>query len=273
MPCNVLLVGGADAATLEAFSSAAIDVAGGGDVFVTPGPFRRAHEIDEVRELTRRHRISLIVPTIDDDLPLWAALAGRFAAEGVCVAVSPAATVAMCHDRHLACRSLALMGIATAQTWLPAQISRDVPMPLWVLTRNPRHGSEPIRVTSYEGLDLCLSHRPDSVVQAALQGPAFEVDACCDAHGHVAVVIPSEFAELAVCLASAVRFVGAFTVHGVLSGDRPIVQSISARLADHAHLATPAGQRVPSTLIQMALERRNARQTYGGISAAIGAVA
>jgi hypothetical protein len=273
MPCNVLLVGGADAATREAFSTAAAEVAGGGDIFVAPGPFRRAHEIDEVRDLTRRHRIGLIVPTIDDDLPLWAALSGRFAAEGTCVAVSPVSTVAMCHDRHLACRSLGLMGIATAQTWLPSQVSRDVPMPLWVLTRNPRHGADPVRVTSYDALDRCLSQRPDAVVQAAIDGAAFTVEACCDARGQVLAVVPSEFAELAVCVASAVRFVGAFTIDGVLSGDRPVIHSISARLAEHAHFGTPAGQRVPSTLIEMALERRRTTPKFGGVSAAIGAVA
>jgi hypothetical protein len=75
MPLNVLLAGGADSTMRQAFAQAAQDVAAGGDVLVTPGPFRRAHEIDEVRAMAHKHGIGLIVPTIDDDLPLWAALA------------------------------------------------------------------------------------------------------------------------------------------------------------------------------------------------------
>ena len=123
MPLNVLLAGGAEASTVHAFAKAALEVTGGGDIFMTQGPFRRAHEIDEARALARRHDIGLIVPTIDDDLPLWAALAGSFAAEGTHVAVSAPSTVALCHDRHVLCRSLTLMGIPAAATWLPGQVS------------------------------------------------------------------------------------------------------------------------------------------------------
>lgn len=272
MPLNILLAGGAEATMRYAFSKAAQEVADGGDIFVTNGPFRRAHEIDDVRRLAARHGIGLIVPTIDDDLPLWAALAGGFAADGTHVAVPPASTVAMCHDRHVMCRSLTFMGIAAAASWLPSQVSRDLPMPLVVLTRNPRHGIDPVRVTSYRELDLCLAQRPDSVVQAGLEGPEFTVDLCCDLEGRLLTVIPSEYAELAVCIASAVRLSGPATIHGTLAGDRPVVRTISPRLSRTLDMTQGAGARVPVMLAEMALERRN-RWTYRGTTAVMGAVA
>lgn len=273
MPLNVLLAGGADAPMIHAFAKAAQEAAGGGDVFMTHGPFRRAQEIDEVRALTRRHQIGLIVPTIDDDLPLWAALAGSFAAEGTHVAISPASTVAMCHDRHVMCRSLNLMGIAAAASWLPAQVSRDLPMPLLVLNRNPREGAEPVTVHSYQDLDHLLSVRPDAVVQARLDGPEFEMDLCCDLAGRLLTVTPSEYAELAVCVASAVHLAGPVTVHGTLAGDRPVVRAISPRLSAALDMSQGAGARVPVELVEMALERRSRMNRFGGVSAAMGAVA
>lgn len=273
MPLNVLLAGGADTPMLQAFAQATQAVAAGGDVFVTPGPFRRAHEIDEVRAMSQKHGIGLIVPTIDDDLPLWAALSGSFAAAGTHVAVSSASTVAMCHDRHLTCRSLALMGIPAAATWLPAQVTTDLPLPLMVLSRNPRAGAEPVRVSSVQELDFCLSHRPDAIVQAALDGPEFEVDVCCDLKGRLISVTPTEYAELAVCVTSAVQLVGPATIYGTLAGDRPVVRAISPRLSTTMDLTQGAAARVPTALVEMALVRRTQLGMYGGLAAVMGAVA
>lgn len=272
MPLNVLLAGGADEPVRHVFARAAQELAGGGDIFVTNGPFRRAHEIEDVRLLALRHSIGLIVPTIDDDLPLWAALAGGFAASGTYVAVSPASTVAMCGDRHVACRSLNLMGIAAAASWLPGQVSRELPMPLIVLTRNPRHGIKPIRVTTYHDLDRCLSQQPDAVVQAGLDGTEFTVDLCCDLRGRLLTVIPQEYAELALCITSRLQLVGPASIHGTLSGDRAVVREISPRLSGAMDMTLDAGARVPRLLVEMALERQG-RLTYGGPTAVMGAVA
>lgn len=269
MPLNVLLAGGAEPSILHAFAKATLELAGGGDVLTTPGPFRRAHEIDEVRALTRQHDIGLVVPMIDDDLPLWAALAGSFAAEGTHVAISPASTVAMCHDRHVLCRSLNLMGIAATASWLPSQVSRDLPMPLVVVGRIPRHAIEPVQVQSYPELNRLLTAHPDAVVQTRLDGPEFEVHVSCDLDGRLLRVAPSEYAELALCVTSAVRFAGPVTIFGTLAGDRPMVRAVSPRMSSSA----TAGVFLPAALVEMALERRSRVSRYGAVSAAMGAVA
>jgi hypothetical protein len=240
---------------------------------MTHGPFRRAHEIDETRELVRRHRIGLVVPTLDDDLTLWAALAGSFASEGTHVAVSSAAAVALCHDRHVLCRSLNFMGIAAAPSWLPSQIARNLPMPLEVLSRTPRHGVEAVRVETFAELERVLAQRPDSVVQPHLEGTPFEVELCCDLNGRLLTVTPPEYAELAVCIASAVHLVGAVTVHGTLTADRPVVRGVSPRLSNNVDVSQGAGARVPVELVEMACARQGRAQKFGGLSAAMGAVA
>jgi hypothetical protein len=272
MPLNILLAGGANAPAAHAFANAAQELAGGGDIFVTSRPFQRANEIDDVRRLTKRLGIGLIVPTIDDDLPLWAAFADEFFTDGTHVAVSPASTVAMCHDRHLTCHSLNLLGISAAATWLPGQVSRNVPMPLFVLSRNPRRGPGRVRVTTYGDLDLCLSLRTDAVVQAELEGPEFSVELCCDLSGRLVAVSPNEYAELAVRIASVVRFAGPASIHGTLSNDRPVVRAITPRLSDAMDMTEVAGARLARVLIETALERRR-RLMCGGATAAIGAAA
>lgn len=274
MPLNILLAGGAKAPASHAFAKAAQELAGGGDIFVTSRPFQRANEIDDLRRLTKQFGIGLIVPTIDDDLPLWAALADDFFfTDGIHVAVSPASTVAMCYDRHVTCHSLNLMGIPAATTWRPGQVSRDLPMPLIVLSRNPRHVFEHVRVTTYFDLDLCVSLRPDAVVQAELEGPEFAVDLCCDLSGRLLTVTPNEYAELAVRIASVVRFSGPATIHGTLSNDRRVVRSINPRLSDAMDMTQDAGARLARVLIETALERRSRSLMYGGAAAVMGAVA
>lgn len=272
MPLNVLLAGGAPAAVSHAFAQAAQDLAGGGDIFVTSRPFLHDDEITAVRRLTKRHGIGLIVPTIDNDLPLWAALARDFFTDGTHIAVSHASTVAMCHDRHLTCYSLNLMGIPAAATWLPGQVPSDLPMPLVVLSRNPREGIEPVRITTYADLDLCLALRPDAVVQAGLDGPEFAVDLCCDLSGRLLAVTPNAYAELAERVASVVRFAGPATIHGTVSDDGPVVRAISPRLSGAMDMTEGAGARVPELLVEMALERRG-RLMGGGATAVMGAVA
>jgi hypothetical protein len=52
--------------------------------------------LDEVRAICDAEHVRLIVPTIDDELPIFAAARGKFTADGVNVACSPAPTNLLC---------------------------------------------------------------------------------------------------------------------------------------------------------------------------------
>ena len=81
--------------------------------------------LDAILAICRAHDIGLVVPTIDDELPLFARGRDRFTRAGVRVAVSSLGT-----DHHLQrqardLRDLHRPGVAAAATWLPEQLPAD----------------------------------------------------------------------------------------------------------------------------------------------------
>lgn len=247
MPLNILLAGGARPDVIEAFADAAAMLAGGGDVIVAGGPFRRAGELDDMRRLCHARRIGLVVPTIDDDLPLWSAMSGGLADSGTLVAVSPTATIALCHDRYLATRSLAALGFPAAPAWLPAQVSPELPMPVVVSARTPRTQATPVVIDRYTDLDRYLTRHPDTIVQPLPQGPLVDVDVCCDASGRLTVVGHPEFAEVAVSVTAALHIMGAAAIQAAIEGDRLVIRNVSARFSGRL-----AGG-VPRALVELAV--------------------
>src|SRR5512137_2851932 len=55
--------------------------------------------IDTILELCERERIGLVVPTIDDELPVFSAAKGRFEELGIKVAVSDSFVTTLCNDK------------------------------------------------------------------------------------------------------------------------------------------------------------------------------
>ena len=72
--------------------------------------------VDAVLAICRAEHISLVVPTIDDEVPIFGKAVEQFAAEGVVVACSPAATATICDDKFATCSYLRAHGVAAAAT-------------------------------------------------------------------------------------------------------------------------------------------------------------
>src|SRR5512140_1490650 len=75
-----------------------------------------------VRSICFKERIHLLIPTIDDELPLFGAHAASFQSMGVRVAVSDAQCGAICNDKHRTEQFLSEKGIPAARTWLPEEL-------------------------------------------------------------------------------------------------------------------------------------------------------
>lgn len=103
-------------------------------------PIREGRYIDELIDVVRRHRIDLLVPTIDTELPLLAAAADRFTAVGCRAVISSARVVDICRDKLETFRVLAAAGMDVPHTWTwtDARSSPDLPFPLFL---KPRFGS------------------------------------------------------------------------------------------------------------------------------------
>lgn len=220
-------------------------------------------------------KIGLIVPTIDDELPLFGAAAADFAERGVRVAVSPRSTALLCDDKFATCTHLRKAGVAAAESFLPAHLPAKPPIPAFVKPRRGRGSVLAFPARSAKELAFFVAYVPDPVVQEYLDGPEFTIDVMCDFSGRPLSIVPRQrvvirsgvmdrgctvndpvLIDLARACASAMTFVGPINIQCRKVKGRPIVFEINPRFSGGIPLTIEAGADFPRMLIQLALGQR-----------------
>jgi carbamoyl-phosphate synthase large subunit len=231
--------------------------------------------IDAIEALCERERVGLVVPTIDDELPVFAAAAHRLEQIGARVAVSPGDTTALCNDKLATCRHLLSQGVSAAPTWLPADVPADTPLPLFVKPRHGRGGVGAFPARTRAELDFFCGYVADAVVQTYLDGPEFTIDILAGRDGRPLAVVPRErvtvragvidrgrtvrdsaLIDLGIQCAAAIRFFGPINVQCRVVGGRPTVFEINPRFSGGIPLTIAAGVDVPAMLVRLALGER-----------------
>jgi carbamoyl-phosphate synthase large subunit len=80
---------------------------------------------EELRELCRRERIDLLIPSMEHELPLLAKRRADFAAIGTTILVSAPVVVDTCGDKLKAAAFLTTAGVPVPRTWISADDARD----------------------------------------------------------------------------------------------------------------------------------------------------
>ena len=210
MPCNVLITAASRRVALVQAFQRALAARTGGRVIVTDiNPLSPAVHVadraylvplssspdylDEIWSICDAEDVRLVVPTIDDELELFAAAQEPFARRGVAVArVEPG------HGGHLQRQVRDLHAPAGARRGgcrdLPAgsPCRRRVRYPLFVKPRVGRGGVGAYRARTPRELAFFLDYVPGAVVQEYLDGPEFTIDVLCDDGGRVLSVVPRE---------------------------------------------------------------------------------
>lgn len=292
MSLNVLITAGSRRVPLVQAFQRAVRLTGGGRVVVTDvNPLSPAvyaadgsYEaplstdpayVDAISGICDGERIGLVVPTIDDELAVFAGAAERFARSGVTVAVSPAATAALCNDKHATCRLLTAHGVAAAPTYLPADLPADPAFPLFIKPRTGRGGVGAFPVRSRRDLDFFLDYVADPVLQTYLDGPEFTIDVLCDFDGEPLSIVPRErvviragvvdrgrtvrearLVDLALACTRVLRFAGAINIQCRIVDGRPVVFEINPRFSGGIPLTIAAGADFPRMLVDLAAGRR-----------------
>jgi carbamoyl-phosphate synthase large subunit len=137
--------------------------------------------------------VNLIIPTIDDELPIFGRALLRLQRAGIQVAVSSEYTSNICNDKfetYLFCRR---NGIRTPATRLGGNFELgSLQFPVYV---KPRYGRGSVNVFAVQNeaqLRLFLSYVPDAIVQDQLPGTEFTVDVLADFNGRILSIVPRE---------------------------------------------------------------------------------
>ena len=231
--------------------------------------------LDEVRAICAMERVRLVVPTIDDELPVFATAWDIFRADGVWVACSPEPTNTLCNDKYDTCRHLRKSGVSAARSYLPTELNGDVALPLFIKPRMGRGAVGAFALHSQRDLDFFLGYVSDPVVQEMLEGPEFTIDVLCDFEGRPLAIVPRErvviragvidrgrtvkdqrLIALAERTCEAIRFRGAVNIQCRMRRGEPVIFEINPRFSGGIGLTIQAGADFPAMLIRLALGRR-----------------
>jgi carbamoyl-phosphate synthase large subunit len=228
-----------------------------------------------IESLVVAEGIKLIVPTIDDELPLFGAARGRFARLGAAVIVSSEQTTRLCNDKLGTCEYLRSRGIAAAASFLPRDLPPQPPFPLFIKPRFGRGSVGAFSIRTERELEFFLDYVGDPVVQEYLDGPEFTIDVLCDAEGRAVAVVPRErvviragvidrgrtsgdraLIDLALECVEAIPFVGPLNIQCRVVSGRPTVFEINPRFSGGIPLTIAAGADFAAMVIDLARGRR-----------------
>ena len=154
--------------------------------------------IPQMLELCRSHEVRLVVPTIDPELPVYAAHRQAFLDIGTTVLVSDLETVELCADKRSTHKFLSERGFPTVSQAHPSEVLaslRDWNFPLVV---KPARGSasKGIAVVHGEAELTAAAAGREVVVQSVAPGDEYTVDVWVDAGGAARCAVPRRRLEV-----------------------------------------------------------------------------
>ena len=231
--------------------------------------------LDVLASVCEGEQVRLLVPTIDDELPLFGAALDRFAALGTRVAASDRQTATICDDKFVTCHYLASHGIPVADSFLPETLPADVTFPVFVKPRTGRGSVGAFAARTRRELDFFSTYVDRPVIQHYLDGPEYTIDVLCDYEGRVLSVVPREriiiragtsdrgrtvdnpaLIDVGVDCAHALRILGAANVQCRVIDGQPVVFEVNPRFSGGIPLTIAAGADFPRMLLELELGHR-----------------
>ncbi len=143
--------------------------------------------------ICKENRVTLLIPTIDTELGLYANHRNDFAAIGTTVAVSSAKTVEICSDKVMTHRWLVENGLPAVRQTTPESVLHHGQGWTFPLIVKPRRGSASIgcaKVPSREALRALSQERTDLLVQEFALGDEHTVNVLVNQRGTCVCAIP-----------------------------------------------------------------------------------
>ena len=228
-----------------------------------------------IKSICVSENIGLIVPTIDDELPIFGRHRQTFEEMGIRVAVSGESTGCVCNDKHASYHFFKERGIPFVRTWLPEELDREkLEYPVFLKPRSGRGSVGAFKINNRRELDFFLEYVPDAVVQEFLTGTEYTIDVLADFAGHVISVVPRErmvvragvsdrgqtfrhsgLINLAIETVEALELRGAANIQVKLQGDTAMIFEVNPRFSGGIPLTIAAGADFPGWLIEMCIGR------------------
>ena len=231
--------------------------------------------LDALASICVGEKVRLLVPTIDDELPLLGGARERFAALGTRVAASDRLTATICDDKYATCHYLASHGLPVAESYLPETLPSEVTFPVFVKPRTGRGSVGAFAARSRRELEFFATYVDRPVIQRFLDGPEYTIDVLCDYRSRVLSAVPREriviragtsdrgrtvhdraLIDVGVNSARALRINGAANVQCRVIDGQPFVFEVNPRFSGGIPLTIAAGADFPRMLLELELGYR-----------------
>ena len=227
--------------------------------------------LSSIKEVCEKENISLLIPTIDEELPLFGHHRAEFKKAGVNIPVADGKIAELCNDKYKTFLFFQENSLPIARTYLPEEVRRVKPKPpLFIKPRFGRGAVSAYPINSEKELDFFLDYVNDPVVQDYLPGREFTVDVLCDYDSQVISVVPRErlvirsgvsdrgktiknqkLIDISIEVASKLKLVGAANLQCKVDGEKITFFEVNPRFSGAIQLTINAGANFPAMLLAM----------------------
>lgn len=222
-------------------------------------------------DICRRQRVGLVVPTRDEELPVFARHRGLFEAAGIRIMVASPETIELCQDKRLFFEFCRREGFPVPRAYSPAELRENPAVfPVFVRGRKGKSGRWAFKVETPGQLEILLARLEEPLVQEFVAAPEYTVDLFSDFEGRVISVVPRRrlrvvggesfvgvtcYHELIIqecCrLARKLHVVGHNTIQCFFDGHSVKFIEVNPRYGGGAALSFAAGAHTPTFLVRL----------------------
>ncbi len=227
--------------------------------------------ISAIKETCIKEDITLLVPTIDEEIALFGKHKKEFAEIGVKIPVSNEKTGDICNDKYKTYLFFKENGLPMAETFLPDEIRKlKPPLPLFIKPRIGRGAIGAYPVNTEKELEFFIDYIHEPVIQTFLAGKEYTIDLLCDFKGRVISIVPRQrlvirsgvcdrgvteknqkLMELCEEVAIKLGLVGPSNLQCMVDGSDITFFEINPRFSGAIQLTINAGADFPKMLVRM----------------------
>lgn len=229
--------------------------------------------IPTILEICREEKIGLLVPTIDDELPIFAVHKNEFEKIGVKVACSSLETAKICNNKFRTYQFFLKNNIPSPKTYLCNGRENHLPLsyPFILKPRDGRGSYGLFKIYNKREFKLHKDTIAHPIAQEYLQGQEFTIDVLCDFEGRVISVVPREritvragvsdqgrtvkdwrLISYGTMIAQLLKITGPANIQCFVNGDTIAFTEINPRFSGGIPLTIASGVDFPALLIRMA---------------------
>lgn len=223
-----------------------------------------------VHDICRKHDVRLVIPTRDEELPIFADEKDSFSDIGVTVMVPDLPVVQTCQDKHSFIDFCLNNGFYVPKTYSEDELFPVPELPLFIRGRFGKGSNTAFRAETSEDLEYLLHKIEEPVIQECIEADEYTIDLFADFKGNVISVVPRKRLRIfggesfvgmtsknwklideAIRLAKTLKLTGHNTIQCFLKEDKVIFIEVNPRYGGGANLGFASGAFTPRYLVQI----------------------